>query len=416
MAKQKKQDDFLKQLFDAATQKQLADLLLDLSEANPAIRRECLERLKKQLPLSTDKKQRSDGEWLLAIWSELVADLSELDDYGGNDYDLQGEVSEKLYEISHKLSKKMIGRDVRDSLLANVLPYLESGNAGLDDDLYDVAYAACYDDDDYRSLAASLEQMHSGWQQSHARDIYQAIGDREKYLALRHQDLTYGNDYLDLAEFHWKAGEKSRAMEVAQEGLDKGEGLLDKLRQFVAQRLKDTGDRKGYMELQFANTIDDLTKKKYRVFQKLCTQAEWQAFEPKLLKTLEHASSDERIKIYMQRKEHDLAVAVLLQHRYPHFTWDNDYELKVAKKLEKSFPEEILKYYLTGLGNLNRNADRKEYARKAAVMAKVRHMLVNIIGDDPRWKKFALKVKHDNIRRPAFQDEFSKAVTEWASL
>lgn len=76
-------------------------------------------------------------------------------------------------------------------------------------------------------------------------------------------------------------------------------------------------------------------------------------------------------------------------------------QVSISKSLEKRYPEEILKYYLSGLGNLNCNAQRKEYTRKARVMAKVRHVL----GDEQRWVKFAHKVKKDNVRRPAFQQE-----------
>jgi len=55
---------------------------------------------------------------------------------------------------------------------------------------------------------------------------------------------------------------------------------------------------------------------------------------------------------------------------------------------------------------------RKEYK----VMAKVRHVLVTVIGDASRWKEFALKVKRDNMRRPAFQEEFGKVVPGWREL
>ena len=41
-----------------------------------------------------------------------------------------------LYEIQQALSRKKIEAGYRHQLLDNVLPYIESGNAGLDDNLY----------------------------------------------------------------------------------------------------------------------------------------------------------------------------------------------------------------------------------------------------------------------------------------
>ena len=96
--------------------------------------------------------------------------------------------------------------------------------------------------------------------------------------------------------------------------------------------------------------------------------------------------------------------------------WNSDYQLRTAKRLERCFPEEILKYYLSGLGNVKTNATRKEYARKAQVMAKIQRLLVEVLRDEARWRTYAIKVKQDNIKRPAFQEEFSRVVPGWREL
>jgi hypothetical protein len=416
MAKKTKKSDALTDLLEAASHKVLAKLILELATEFPEVRRECFDFLKSQISVSKALKSRSEGEAILALWSELGPDLDELDSYGGGEYATEDLVAELLDQIRERLDKKNVDTDHRQEILNLVLPYIKSGNAGMDDMLYEVAYAACYDDDDLRTLAQAFETMPGEWKIGQARDIYRRLGDREKYLELRAKRMEYGADYHDLATFYWDSNEKEKAIHIAEDGLCKARGRMDELRAFVAERAQEAGDRDKYMELQFAQTTDRLSLEKYKAFKKICTHAEWKSFEPKVLGMLNNAWGTDRLKIRMHRREYDEALAILIKGRYPASTWEGEYEIKTAKKLEKRYPEEILKYYLSGLGNLNCNAQRKEYARKAKVMAKVHHLLVDVLDDQKRWVKFAHKVKTDNARRPAFQQEFANAVPGWQEL
>jgi hypothetical protein len=416
VVKRHKQDDLLATLLETVSKAKLVDLLVRVASTRPAVRHECLDYLNRHTALSPSRKKQSEGEQLLALWAELAPDLNELDAYGGGDYDADFQVSSLLQEIAQALSRKKIDAGYRQKLLGNALPYIESGNAGLDDDLYDVAYAACYTDDDWRALAEAFETMGGDWKLDHARRIYRRLGDRGKYLELRQRKLATGSDYYDLADFHWKAGERKKAMEIAEEGLRQGKGRMDELRQFVSKRLKSAGNRERYLALQFDQAIDHLTCDKYKAFRKLCTVAEWKRYEAKILARLENAWDTEQLRIRMHRKEYEEAVAVLTRSRYPLYAWDSAYELQTARRLEGRYPEAIFKYYLSGLGNIKTNAPRKEYTRKAQVMKKVHHVLVDVLSDASRWRDFALKVKKDNIKRPAFQEEFTKAVPGWQAL
>ena len=416
MAKKRKKGDALTELLGVATHKVLSELILALATEFPEVRRECYDVLKSQVSISRSLEKRSEGEAILALWSELAPDLEDLDSYGGGDYATEDLVAELLDQIRERLITKNVDNDHRQEILNLVLPYIQSGNAGMDDMLYEVAYAACYDDEDLRGLAQAFEAMSSEWKVGHARDIYRRVGDRDKYLELRTRRMKYGADYHDLATFYWDSGEKEKAQQIAEEGLCKAQGRMDELREFVMMRAQEAGDRDKYMDLQFAQATDRLSLEKYKAFKKMCTSAEWKSFEPRVLGRLKNAWGTERLKIRMHRREYDEALAILTKGRYPTSTWEGDYEIKVAQKLEKRYPEEILKYSLSGLGNLNRNAQRKEYNHKAKVMAKVRHVLVDMLGDEQRWVKFARKVKKDNARRPAFQQEFASAVPGWREL
>jgi hypothetical protein len=416
MAGKRKQDDPLAALLETAPKAKLVDLIVRVASSRPDVRRECLDYLNRHTALSPSRKKQSESEKLLALWAELAPDLDELDAYGGGDYDADIHASSLLQEIAQGLSRKKIDSDYRQKLLDNALPYIESGNAGVDDDLYDLAYAACYTDADWRALAQAFETMGGDWKLDHARRIYRRLGDRGKYLELRQRKLATGTDYFDLADFHWKAGEKQKAMEVAETGLLNGKGHMDELRQFVAKRVKSAGNRERYLALQFDQAIDSLTCDKYKTFRKLCTVTEWKCYEAKILARLENARDTEQLRIRMHRKEYEEAVAVLTRSRYSLYAWDSAYELQTAKRLEGRYPDTILKYYISGLGNLKTNATRREYTRKAQVMKKVHHVLVDVLRDPSRWRDFALKVKQDNIKRPAFQEEFTKAVPGWQAL
>jgi hypothetical protein len=417
MAKRKtKKDTALAELIAAAPSKALSELILNLAENFPEIRRECFDYLKGNTAVSKMLKRQSEGEAIMSIWAELLPDLEDLDAYGGGPYGVEDQVWELLYEITKRLTSKKVNETYRREILDSVLPFIKSGNSGAGDALDELAYAACYSATELRYLAESLEAMHDDWQTRNARNIYRQIGDHNKYLELRLKYMKVGADYHDLAEFYWETGEKEKSIQIARKGLKKATGRMDELRAFVAERAQESGDRTTWIELQFDQTTDCLTLDKYKKFKKACKTEEWKEYEPRLLKKMKDTGKTEQMKIHMDRKEYDSVVSLLSKCRYPQYNWDSNTDVRIAEKLEKRYPEKVLKWYLSGLGNLSSNQKREEYARKAEVMVKVRHMLVDVMDDESRWKKLAVKVKNDNLRRPAFQQEFSGTVTGWKAI
>jgi hypothetical protein len=408
--------DSFHELLEAAKPEMLVNLIVELAEHRPDVRIECFEYLQKHLSLTARQKSRSEGEIIMTLWGELYSGLYELDEYGGGDYDTEDNVAGLIQDIQKILENSEVEEEARRALLDEVVPFIESGNAGMDDSLYDLAYATCQSDDDWLNLAEMLEDMNKDWPTDHARQIYRKLGDRVKYLELRHKKLKYGDDYHDLATFYWDEGSRNEAIAIAAEGMKKGVGRMDGLRQFLSDRALEDGDRGQYLALQFDQATDHLTLDIYNTFKKICSAEEWMLFEPKLVARLDNSWASERLKIRMAREEYEEALAILLKGNYPSHAGDSGEALLIAKQLEERFPEQILTYYLSGLTQLNNNAPRKEYARLAKVMLNVRSLLVDVMKDETRWKVFAAKVKGDNLRKPAFQEEFSKVIAEWGEL
>ena len=119
-------------------------------------------------------------------------------------------VGELLAQIQAHLESKQVDSEYRREILDRALPFIENGNAGMDDMLYDVAYAACYDEEDLRCWQRAFEDMKDDWKTSRARRIYRQIGDRDKYLELRLSHMEYGADFHDLATFYGRPMKKKR--------------------------------------------------------------------------------------------------------------------------------------------------------------------------------------------------------------
>ncbi len=409
--------DPLDELIRSADASVLGRLIQQLAATGPAMRRECLEFFRRRIPVAAEAQADVEAETIFSLWDELESDLAELDEFGGGEEEIEYRVSDLLSELADKLKRSKVSRDDRRSLLNDVLPYIRSGNAGMNDDLYDVAYAACHDDQDLRYFAQCLEAMKEKWRLKNARDIYRKIGDLEKYLALRLKDMEVGADYHDLATFYWEQGKREKALAVAQEGLRKATGRMDELRAFLADRAKEGGDRGGYLELQFAQATDGLILEKYRTFKKICKPKEWEIYEPRMLAAIGRAWQEEQLKIRVDRGEFDLAVCTLAKMRYPYGIYgEGSSLLKIAAELETRYPTQILAFYMSGLGSLDQTYPRKTYASKAVVARKVRHMWIDVVKEPAKWEAFARQIREKNLKRSAFQEEFAKVVPGWNAL
>jgi hypothetical protein len=414
MNNEKTSSDSLTDVLTGVPHEILVDLIETLIQNRPGVRSDCFEYLKKHVTLTPQQQSSAEGDLVMELWGELLPDLEELDNLGGGSREMENNVYDLMHKIEQKLNSKLVDEDIRRDLLEEILPFIVSGNAGMDDSLYELAYAACYTDENLHVLAQAFEAMNADWPRNHAMRIYRKLGDRDKYLELRHKKLIYGGDYYDLATFYWDEGDPAKALSVAEEGMEKGQGRMDELRQFLSDRAREGGNREKYLELQFESAIEYLTLEKYKAFKSLCTEEEWKTYDGKLLQQRNRIRGSELVGIFIYREEYKLALDALLKIKYPE--WESDPALQVAKQLESRFPEKILAYYLSGFNGRSRDTTRSGYAARARIMLKIRGVLLDVLKDEARWKQFARPFKLENRRRPALQDEFGNVIPDWRNL
>ena len=399
----------LDRLIDKASPEALRDLVRRLVAEHPGTRPTCLDVLGGHLPVGAPARDDAATAAARARWLEADAILAEFDAYGGG----EEENEYQLYALLEDLGRQVpdLPRDARRNLLQACLGYIESGNTGMDDSLYDFAHACCPDPEDLRHLAERLEATGQEWPRDHARRIYRSLGDRAAYLRLRLGKMRSGPDFHDLVTFYLEQGERQEAVETARAGLAQAEGPLDELRAFYADELMAAGDRTGALELMFTNLLGRLNPEAYASFRQQCSQDEWAGFERRLLDELPHQRTETRIALHMARAEYSEAAALLADVRYDH--WLSGSVREAAAALEPLFPREVLSFYRSGLGNTAQSASRREYERWAHITVQMRRVWVEVMQAPDEWRAFAHRLKALCLRRPAMQEEFDRVLGDW---
>ncbi len=416
-SKNETDNDPVSVLFNAASKKELVELLKKLTKDDLAIRRICIDTLKESVDLEPSEDIPDESSAVMRVWYEIEPEISELDEYGCGDYEMIENVEQHLYELQQELEDVTLSDEDRNDLLDDVITYIMGGNSGIDDSLYNIAYAASQNEEQLRDLAKRFEELKQDWPINHARRIYRSIGDNKKYLELRLQKMKYGPDYYDLVTFYWETGEKQKAKETAEEGMKLAEGNMDELRMFLAERAKEVGDRETYLEYIFAQKTARLTLSSYKEFEEECGDEEWERYEERIIDLLEKNFDLRSAKIYMYRKEYEKALRYFTKSfKIPFYYSESSEDFTLARELEEMYPEQILEFYKSTVGNLNISETRKIYAKKAWKFSHIRRVLVEVMNKNEEWIKLAKRIKLNNIHRPAFQKEFSEIIPDWKSL
>ena len=86
---------------------------------------------------------------------------------------------------------------------------------------------------------------------------------------------------------------------------------------------------------------------------------------------------------------------------------------EVLTALKEKFPKELLAFYRKGMNQGVSSVARENYVHQAQAAARVRRVLVDIMKQPEEWRRLKNELKLANHKRPAFQEEFAKAIPDW---
>ena len=412
----------LSKLLDITEPQILVEMILALTQDNEDLEHECRMFLLKRHASTPGHAMQAADEQAWSLWNSIELDLSDMDEYGGADDEVVEKVWCALDELAQTVADGKASVACRQEMQSLAMRYLVSNNAGMGDALTELVMACCHSPDEWRSLAQVFEGWSSSYWDAQAMAIFRQIGDDEKYLAMRKAHLDSASDYLDLASYYQAQGKQQQAVQLVESALEIGRQALRPdprwhlggLMEFLSEHARQTGDRQRHTALEFERTVLGLHLDSYLDFEKHCEPAEWEQFEPQLMKHLPSAWPSSQVDIYLHRQEHAQALAVLTNSSINVNRGLDSTQRRQARLLEPYYPHEILDLYVAKLGKFERDK-RSVYAEKAKQLCDIQRMMLEIMKEEDRWQMMVAEVLQATHNLPACRDELQKLVPGWPS-
>ncbi len=252
-------------------------------------------------------------------------------------------------------------------------------------------------------------------------DYYLKLGDDLNYLAVRQSNLKTEVHYLELADYWRGKGDQAKYLETL-------ESWLIRLAEFKAQRQSAPFSSTS---LQGSGTILVRLTGYYReqkddenLLRILLAQTEHRSPTLELYRQVEEVA--ERLKrrpvirgqflslinpyhhrllaeIYLYEKDWQAAIDLARQQ-----SGYGQEEVKglVAATVKQHQPEAAVELYLSLVDFNIERANRKYYEVAARYAALIKDIYLQILKDPASWQRYLDKMRSDNKRRPALQDEF----------
>ncbi|MCM3737274.1 hypothetical protein M3215_16075 [Bacillus cytotoxicus] len=389
-----------------------------------------------------EKKDPLSNKLLWEYWERAEDIISDFNKYGGGPEHLEYEAYEYLEKITDLLSQFSIPADKKRLLINKLFTQYALGNSGFEDVLIDKIYELCESDSDWEYVITLFQKEPSTWNQKCIMRIYKdQLQDGEAYLQMRLQSLEYGMDYWDLAAYYISQGQIDKAIEVAEAGIENGQGRKTELFAFLFdyyveqdeitqiqavvdmafQKQSDIGlicdrtfryfKRKNkYEELKNilvrAFRTDYHNKNHYEDFNSMKEQLsaeDWAEVQEEMLGIVQKENMRDYLEICYDMERYDEILETILEpSRYTYTDWDS-----LADKLVDQYPREIIEYYWNKGCSFIPNGNRKSYRESITYFKKVRNIYDNKLNEYEVWQSRleALEIQYRNRR--AFLDEMS---------
>ena len=425
----------------------LYSLVQHLIRKNSEVHRLVLEWFKEKAAASRVAEEGAtlNDELLMEYWEKAETIISEFNEYGGGPEDEEEEAYQWLNEISELIGEGNISSDAKIGFLDEAFVEYDMGNSGFDDALMDIFFEMCETKEEWDYLVEKLAKRPSDWQKKLIMRIQKNyLCDESAYLEMRMENLHYGMDYWDLVEFYVNKGDLQKALETAEQGIVKGEGKLTELFQFLFVHFaeeRDTANIERIVQIALTrkseekNMLDRLFEyyktqgnyekakealqkaykimrygnyyAEYKKMKAFMRAADWEQVEPEIFKDIQEKDICDNLRICMDKNMKEPVMHTILNPPERQWIVKSEFD-EFAAKLEEDFPEKIIAYYWQSAYRNISGGNRNTYRIAAGYLTKVKHIYINLLKNESKWKKRFSDLKAEFKNRPAFLDEVRK--------
>lgn len=349
-------------------------------------------------------------------FAETIDIISEFNMYGGGPQEEEYRAYENMEHILSLLEDGKLPDECREEMIHELMEQYLEGNSGFDDVIWGWIEQIACEEEHWHLILSYLERSNSKYDQSLMLKIYRhKLGDEDTYELMRMQQLTYGSDYWDYVQFLHRKGEVKKALDIAEQGLEKGQGALDTLYEYVFRHYDQIGEKGKALQLlkrYFQH------RPSYELYKKTISYAEKSEKEA-VRKELYSFVSDPRyssIKAeidYQEGNSQELLRYVTRDASYAVYSRRIVYE----RYLNERHPSEIIAYYKQKAEAFIAQKNRKAYRHALEYIKEIRHVYINILKQPKEWETYYQRVIVPyQSRLPAFLDEWKRGVRNEASI
>ncbi len=246
--------------------------------------------------------------------------------------------------------------------------------------------------------------------------LAQEDGDLEALVAVKSRDLSMPHDFLEIAKLYQDAGDPDLALDWAERGWrafpDRRRD--ERLRAFIADAYQDRGRRDEAMALVWEAFVEYPSLETYRQLEHHGRRAkEWSDWRDKALALIRRriaektaGLTDRPVWTRSRLQNRSLLVEIFLYESDGEAAWrearaggcSEGLWLELAKRREKTHPEDAVGIYKAHVARLLRNTGQRVYEEALATLDKIRAILARC-GQEAAFQAFVGELRVTQRRK-----------------